>query len=129
MLDGLRVVELATVIAAPCACALLCDHGAEVIKIENPGNPDISRGWGKGDSDDMTGNLALKHAPGGGGSAFIHLNRGKKSLTLDPTRPEGNKILHALLATADIFVTNVRQQSLERMGVDYESLRITPRNA
>ena len=124
MLDGLRVVELATVIAAPCACALLCDHGAEVIKIENPGNPDISRGWGKGDSDDMTGNLALKHAPGGGGSAFIHLNRGKKSLTLDPTRPEGNKILHALLATADIFVTNVRQQSLERMGVDYESLRI-----
>ena len=127
ILRGLRVVELATVIAAPCACALLCDFGAEVIKMENPSNPDIARGWGRHDSAEKTGDPALRSAilpkNGGGGSAFIQLNRGKKSLTLDISKPEGKLILRKAIASADIFVTNVRQKSLEKMGIDYDSLR------
>ncbi len=124
LLNGIRVIELATVIAAPSACALLCDHGAEVIKIEDPTNPDIARIWGRGDTEELTADPKLRNAPGGGGSAFTQLNRGKKSVTLNPTKPEGNKILHELISMADIFVTNVRQKSLEKMGIDYETLKL-----
>ena len=122
LLVGIRVIELATVIAGPSACALLCDHGAEVIKIEDPRSPDIARTWGRGDRADQTADLALQQAPGGGGSAFTQINRGKSAITLNPTLPQGSAILKKLIATADIFVTNVRQKSLVKMGFDYDTL-------
>ena len=122
LLAGIRVIELATVIAAPSACALLCDLGAEVIKIENPKSPDVARLWGYGDDAALTADPTLQSAPGGGGSAFSQINRGKKSIALNPTDPKGNALLLQLIATADIFVTNVRQKSLIKMGIDYETL-------
>jgi cinnamoyl-CoA:phenyllactate CoA-transferase len=124
LLSGIRVVELATVIAAPCACALLCDHGAEVIKVEDPRNPDIARSWGNGDRSDLTADPTLYSAIGGGGSAFTNINRGKKAIALNPTTKRGNEILIQLIGTADIFVTNVRQKSLIKMGLDYDTLRL-----
>jgi crotonobetainyl-CoA:carnitine CoA-transferase CaiB-like acyl-CoA transferase len=122
MLGGLRVVELATVIAAPACAALLADNGADVIKIENPRKPDFARGWGLKDDPAKTADPGLRAAPGGGGSAFVNLNRGKRSVALDPTTPRGRALLFQLLETADIFVTNVRLRSLRRLGLDYESL-------
>eukprot|EP00935_MAST-01C_sp_MAST-1C-sp1_P002225 g2225.t1 len=122
LLDGIRVVELATVIAAPTAAALLADYGAEVIKIENPRAPDISRSWGRGDDPAKTAQPGLNETVEGGGSAFVQINRGKKSIALDPTKPEGIVLMKKLLDTADIFVTNVRNRSLKKLGLDYESL-------
>ena len=122
LLAGLRVIELATVIAAPCACALLADMGAEVIKIEDPRAPDIARSWGRGDAKELTADPQLQASIGGGGSAFVNINRGKKALALNPTTVKGNALLKMLIATADIFVTNVRQKSLIKMGLDYTTL-------
>ena len=122
LLAGLRVIELATVIAAPCACALLADMGAEVIKIEDPRAPDIARSWGRGDAKELTADPQLQASIGGGGSAFVNINRGKKALALNPTTVKGNALLKQLISTADIFVTNVRQKSLIKMGLDYNTL-------
>ena len=122
LLAGLRVVELATVMAAPGACAILADFGAEVIKVENPRAPDTTRSWGRGDDPSRTASPELNATVEGGGSAFVQLNRGKKCIALDPTKPEGNALAKRLIGTADIFVTNVRQQSLQKQGLDYESL-------
>eukprot|EP01051_Picozoa_sp_SAG22_P024956 SAG22_NODE_7166_length_768_cov_1.393124_1_plen_168_part_10 len=121
-LRGLRVVELASVMAAPVCAALLADYGAEVIKIEDPRGGDVVRSWGKGDDPALTADPALHATAEGGGSSFVQLNRGKKSVGLNPTAPEGKAILLKLLATADIFITNVRLKSLRKAGLDYESL-------
>jgi len=126
VLAGIRVVELATVVAAPTACAILGDMGADVIKVEAPNAPDISRGWGGGDDPELTAMPELleqlKKGKGGGGSAFVQINRGKRSLLLDFQKPAGLQVLKRLLANADVFVTNVRLQSLQKVGLDYESL-------
>mmetsp|Transcript_51693 Transcript_51693/g.117116 ORF Transcript_51693/g.117116 Transcript_51693/m.117116 type:complete len:451 (-) Transcript_51693:90-1442(-) len=128
VLEGIRVIELATVVAAPTACAYLCDMGASVIKIEAPDAPDMTRGWGGGDDPELTAQpelfaeLQAKKGKGGGGSAFVQINRGKRSLLLDIRKPAGTQVLKRLLATADVFVSNVRVQSLKKLGLDYESL-------
>lgn len=121
-LSGLRVVEMATVMAAPSCAALLSDFGAEVIKIENPKVPDVVRSWGRGDDPGKTADPALQATVEGGGSSFVQLNRGKKSFVLDPMTPDGNRLLRRLLSSADIFITNVRLKSLRKAGLDYESL-------
>lgn len=122
LLAGIIVVELATVIAAPACCGLLADHGATVIKIEDPNNPDIARSWGRGDDSSKTADPALQSASGGGGSAFTQINRGKRAIALNPTTPQGKAMALKLISTADIFVTNVRQKSLVKMGLDYDSV-------
>eukprot|EP00929_Paragymnodinium_shiwhaense_P090621 TRINITY_DN50795_c0_g1_i1.p1 TRINITY_DN50795_c0_g1~~TRINITY_DN50795_c0_g1_i1.p1 ORF type:complete len:398 (-),score=68.81 TRINITY_DN50795_c0_g1_i1:120-1313(-) len=109
-LQGLRVVELATVLAAPSATAVLADYGAEVIKIESPGG-DMWRKEGmvlKGDSH---------------GVMFDNTNRGKKSVVLDIKQAADMGLLRSLLQTADVFVTNVRQSALVKQKLDYEALR------
>jgi len=127
VLKGIRVVELATVVAAPTACALLADMGAEVVKIEAPNAPDISRGWGGGDDLERTAQPELvkemreRRGPGGG-SAYVQINRGKRSLCLDVSLLAGREVLKRMLATADVFVTNVRLKSLQKIGLDYETL-------
>lgn len=113
-LTGLKVVELATVIAAPVTARMLSDYGAEVIKIENYPNGDLLRPTGKGHSlpteDD--------HNP-----LFDMFNAGKKLISLDLKQPEAMEIFHKLLSEADIFITNLRIGSLEHMGLDYEALK------
>eukprot|EP00928_Gymnodinium_smaydae_P048041 TRINITY_DN32091_c0_g1_i1.p1 TRINITY_DN32091_c0_g1~~TRINITY_DN32091_c0_g1_i1.p1 ORF type:complete len:390 (+),score=58.66 TRINITY_DN32091_c0_g1_i1:55-1224(+) len=111
MLQGVRVVELATVLAAPSATAALADYGADVIKVESP-------------SGDMWRNEAKRLNPNAShGPMFDNTNRGKKSVVMDLKKDEDVQLLHRLLETADVFVTNVTTQALVRLGLDYETIR------
>ncbi|MBY0338856.1 MAG: CoA transferase [Acetobacteraceae bacterium] len=114
-LAGLRVVDLTTVVVGPICTRTLADQGAEVIKVEAPGG-DILRFLAAGSrSPAMSGK-------------FINFNRNKRSIGLDIKRPEGAAALRALLAKADVFVSNVRPAGLERAGLDFATLRaLNPR--
>ncbi|MFT3976073.1 MAG: CoA transferase [Sphingomonas bacterium] len=111
MLQGIRVVELATYIAAPAACALLADWGAEVIKVEAPGGDPQRQFFG------FTGDQFAENR------VFDLDNRGKRSIVLDLRQESERETLRALIASADIFLTNTRAASLERMGLDWETLK------
>ena len=111
MLEGLRVIEYATYMAAPGAGSILSDWGADVIKIE-PISGDPIRNFFKTIGTDITEN-----------PVFAFDNRGKKSLSLDTATPQGQDILRRLTATADVFLTNVRPGGLSRSGLDYDSLK------
>ncbi len=113
VLEGVRVLDFGRYIAGPyCAC-LLGDMGAEVIRVERIG----------GGED----RYVLPLSDTEGGAMFLSLNRNKKSITLDPTTPEGRRLVEKLVATADIVVVNLPPQALESMGLDYASLcRIKP---
>jgi crotonobetainyl-CoA:carnitine CoA-transferase CaiB-like acyl-CoA transferase len=110
--DGVRVVELAQWVFVPVAGALLADWGADVVHIESTqGDPYrglISQGIG---SDRGGVNLSLALA-----------NRGKRSIAVDIKRDEGRGVLHRLLASADVFLTNMRPKALERLDLDAGSL-------
>jgi crotonobetainyl-CoA:carnitine CoA-transferase CaiB-like acyl-CoA transferase len=116
VLEGLKVVELATYIAAPGAGGIMADWGAEVIKIEAPaGDPMRHFFEGLTDGDD-------------GNPVFELDNRGKRSIALDIARPAGRDAAVKLATGADVFLTNVRPSALKRAGLDYESLgRTNPR--
>jgi len=111
MLTGLKVVEYATYIAAPAAGGMLADWGADVIKIE-PLKGDPIRGF-----FDSIG------AEAAGNPVFDLDNRGKRSLALDTSRPEGAEAVRRLAAAADVFLTNIRPASLKRSGLDWETLQ------
>lgn len=110
LLEGLKVVEMATWVAGPSAAAVLADWGADVVKVESP-------------IGDATRVYYPDTAEQPGNPVFTNENRGKKGVMLDISRPEGRAALKALLAQADIFVTNVRPGSMKRMGLDYEALK------
>src|SRR5215831_12033080 len=111
VLEGLKVVELATYIAAPGAGGIMADWGAEVIKIEAPGG-DPMRHFFEGLSDGDDGN-----------PVFELDNRGKRSIALDIATAGGRGAAVRLAAVADVFLTNVRPSALKRAGLDYESLK------
>jgi len=111
ILKGLKVVEFATYIAAPGAAGILGDWGAEVIKIERPGG------------DDMRHVFADAKSDLGANPTFEMDNRGKRSVVLDISKPEGRDAVAKLAAGADVFLTNVRPASLKRAGLDEASLR------
>lgn len=111
-LSGIKVVELATFIAAPCCCRFLADLGAEVVKVERPAGDDlrftaVNEGRPYGDQED---------------TSFTLENTGKKCVTLNTKTPEGREAMEKLIASADIFVTNWRQPALVKQGLDYETL-------
>lgn len=115
-LTGIRVVDFSRVIAGPMCTQILADMGAEVLKIENPDGGDDTR---KGAGPRVGG------APGtsdGESHFFITFNRGKKSVTLDFTGPEGQAIVHKLLAQADVMVENFRPGVLRKYGLDHDTL-------
>jgi crotonobetainyl-CoA:carnitine CoA-transferase CaiB-like acyl-CoA transferase len=109
-LDGIRVVDLTRVLAGPYCTQALADMGADVVKVEEPGSGDDTRGWGppfvRGES-----------------AYFLSVNRGKRSLTLNLKHEEGRKILSRLLETADVLVENFRPGTLARLGFAYEDVR------
>jgi crotonobetainyl-CoA:carnitine CoA-transferase CaiB-like acyl-CoA transferase len=109
-LAGIRVVDLTTVVVGPTATLYLADYGADVIKVEAPGGDLLRTLGGKSHSGQLSGK-------------FTHFNRNKRSLALDLKREEGREALHRLLATADVFIANVRPAALGRLGLDAESLR------
>ena len=113
-LEGLRVIELATVVAAPTAARLLADYGAEVIKIEIPG---------AGDSLRIVGDMHQMPIEPDNNPLFDAFNTGKRLLGLNLKSAEGMEILFKLLEGADVFLTNTRMRSLEKMGLGYEALK------
>ena len=110
VLEGLKIVELATYIAAPGAAGIMADWGAEVIKIEQPGGDPIRKFFDSIGSDQAANPV------------FELDNRGKKSIVLDISKPEGHEVLTRLIQTADVFLTNVRPAALKRAKLDHESL-------
>jgi crotonobetainyl-CoA:carnitine CoA-transferase CaiB-like acyl-CoA transferase len=114
VLSGIRVVELAAWTFVPAAGAVLADWGADVIKIEHPETGDPQRGLIS--SGIVTGAGGVNH--------FIEQpNRGKRSIGLDTSSPDGLELLMKLIETADVFVTNLLPDSRQRMGIDVEAVR------
>ena len=111
MLEGIRIVDLTTVIFGPYATQMLADLGAEVIKVETPGTGDVSRYLGSGIPDPTMGSIHLT------------VNRGKRSIALDLKKPEDAATLRELIATADVFFHNVRGKAIARLGFDYEGCK------
>ncbi|GGZ54650.1 CoA transferase [Streptomyces inusitatus] len=107
-LQGLRVLDLATLFAGPLAATLLGDFGAEVIKVEHPRRPDPSRGHGP--------------AKNGVGLWWKLLGRNKRAITLDLSAPGGRDTLLRLAATADVVIENFRPGTLERWGLGWPEL-------
>jgi len=114
-LKGVRVIELARVLAGPWAGQILADLGADVIKVENPAGGDETRGWGPPFITSKEGeNLS---------AAYFHsCNRGKRSITVDFTSPEGQETVRALCRTADVVLENFKVGGLKKYGLDYETL-------
>ena len=113
VLDGIRVLDFGRYIAGPYVGALLADFGADVIRVEK-----------RGGSEDRYVLPLSKRADGrpGEGALFFQMNRNKRSVTLDPMKPEGRAVLDRLAATADVVVANLPPQTMARMGLDYDSL-------
>lgn len=110
MLDGIRIIDLTTVIFGPYATQMLADLGADVIKVETPGGC-ISRYLG-----------SSAGAPSDG-SVHLTVNRGKRSIILDLKQPDDAATLRELIATADVFFHNVRAAAITRLGFDYAACR------
>jgi crotonobetainyl-CoA:carnitine CoA-transferase CaiB-like acyl-CoA transferase len=114
-LEGVRVVDLTSVVVGPLATQILADHGADVIKVEAK-------------AGDLVRNLNGKSISPGMGAKFLHLNRNKRSIVLDLKQPAGYAALRKLLARADVMVWNNRPPSMARMKLSYEDVRaINPR--
>jgi crotonobetainyl-CoA:carnitine CoA-transferase CaiB-like acyl-CoA transferase len=116
-LSGVRVIELARILAGPWAGQLLADLGADVIKIENPKGGDDTRSWGPPFVMGKDGeNLS---------AAYYHsTNRGKRSVALDFSTPDGAETLKKLIATADVLIENFKVGGLKKYGLDYDSVKV-----
>ncbi|MBZ9965241.1 CaiB/BaiF CoA transferase family protein [Mesorhizobium sp. BR1-1-2] len=120
-LKGVRVVELARILAGPWAGQLLADLGADVIKVESPDGGDDTRKWGPPFVMGKDGeNLS---------AAYYHsCNRGKRSIAIDFSTPEGAETVRRLVATSDVLIENFKLGGLKKYGLDHDSLRkINPR--
>ncbi len=115
-LDGLRVLDLSRVLAGPWATQIFADMGAEVLKVERPGEGDDTRSWGPPWLKDRDGNDTTDSA------YYLCANRGKKSITLDITTPEGQQRVRELAMESDVLVENYKVGGLAKYGLDYASL-------
>lgn len=109
ILDGTRVLDFGRYIAGPFCAALLGDLGADVIRVER--------------IDGGEDRFVTPVTPDGSGAFFQQVGRNKRSLTLDPAKPEGREIQRKLIASADVVVANLPPQTLQALGLDYESLK------
>jgi crotonobetainyl-CoA:carnitine CoA-transferase CaiB-like acyl-CoA transferase len=116
-LNGLRILDLSRVLAAPLATQWLADLGAEVIKIERPGVGDESRTYGPPFVNDNQGKISETAA------FYLSCNRNKRSISVNHACPEGQEIIRQLVRKSDILVENFRAGVLQKYGLDYESLR------
>ncbi|WP_198950472.1 CaiB/BaiF CoA-transferase family protein [Kineosporia sp. A_224] len=108
-LEGIRVVDLSSMLSGPWATDILGDQGADVIKVEPPGKGDHVR--------------SLPNRSGGMASMFVNVNRSKRSITIDLKSDAGRRLLERLVATADVVVQNFRPGVVERLGIGYDDLR------
>ena len=113
-LKGIRVLDLTRVLAGPYCAMLLGDMGAEVIKVEEPGKGDDTRGW--------------PPFAGGESTYFMSVNRNKKSITLNLKAPEGRELLEKLAKKSDVLLENFRTGTMEKLGLGYARLaKLNPR--
>lgn len=110
MLDGIRIVDLTSVIFGPYATQMLADMGTDVIKVEPP-TGDVSRYLGRARNEKTNG------------STHLTVNRGKKSIVLDLKNNDDKQVMRDLIATADIFIHNVRGKAIEKLGFGYEAAK------
>jgi crotonobetainyl-CoA:carnitine CoA-transferase CaiB-like acyl-CoA transferase len=108
-LDGVVIIDLSSVVVGPVCSLTLADHGAQVIKIEAPSGDLMRQLGGGGRNPGMTGK-------------FINFNRNKKSVCIDLKSPTGKQVMLRLISQADIFITNIRPDALEKLGLDWVSL-------
>jgi crotonobetainyl-CoA:carnitine CoA-transferase CaiB-like acyl-CoA transferase len=112
-LDGIRIIDLTTMISGPFATMILADQGAEVVKVEIPGRGDHVRAGG--------------NRSGGLSAIFLNNNRNKRSITIDLKTDRGIEVLKKLAADADVFIQNFRPGVVDRMGIGETDIRaVTP---
>ena len=109
-LEGVRVVDLTSVVVGPLTTQILADHGAEIIKVESM-------------AGDLVRQLNGKSVTPGMGAKFLHLNRNKRSVALDLKHADGMEALRRLIAKADVMVWNVRPAAMARLGLSYDDVK------
>src|SRR4029077_3679669 len=114
VMQGVRILEVAEQTFVPASAALLSDWGAEVIKIEPVERGDAMRGLGSTGTAGVPENVHV---------LLEHSNRGKKSLALDLSTPDGRDILYKLAATSDIFLTNKLSRVRKKLKIDVDDIR------
>jgi len=123
-LEGLKVVDLSRVLAGPMCSMMLADHGADVIKVEPPAG-DETRTWGP----PFVGREAGPPGYPGESAYYIFCNRNKRGMALDLSVPKGREVVLRLMADADVVIENFKQGTMERWGLDYETVlrKLNPR--
>ncbi|AGZ32991.1 CoA transferase [Pseudomonas sp. SWI6] len=116
-LSHLRVLDLSRVLAGPWAGQILADLGADVIKVERPGSGDDTRAWGPPFLKDVQGENTSEAA------YYLSANRNKRSVTIDFTQPQGQRLVRELAAKSDIVIENFKVGGLAAYGLDYQSLK------
>ena len=116
-LSGIRVLDMSRVLAGPSCAQLLGDLGADVIKVERPGEGDDTRKWGPPYLKDSEGRDTAESA------YYLSANRAKRSLTLDFTKPAGRDLARRLIARSDVLIENYKVGTLGKHGLGYEDLR------
>jgi crotonobetainyl-CoA:carnitine CoA-transferase CaiB-like acyl-CoA transferase len=120
-LGGIRVLDLSRVLAGPVCGQILADLGADVIKVERPGSGDDSRAWGPPFAKDKSGKPTSESA------FYCSCNRGKRSITVDLNKLEGQELVARIAAKSDVLIENYKVGTLERYGLGYSQLsRINP---
>ena len=109
-LEGIRVVDMTSVVVGPMVTQVLADYGADVVKIEPPGGDHVRGLAGSGRTKGMS-------------SKFLHLNRNKRSLVLNLKKPQGFEVLMKLIRRADVLVWNMRPVAMKALGLDYDTVR------
>ncbi len=117
-LSHIRVLDMSRVLAGPWAGQVFADLGADVIKIERPGAGDDTRSWGPPYLKDIEGRDTKESA------YFLAANRGKKSLALDISKPEGQALVRRLAAQSDVLLENFKAGDLARYGLGYDDLKL-----
>ena len=121
-LPHIKVLDLSRVLAGPWCTQMLADLGADVIKVEKPGEGDDTRHWGPPFLQDAQGN-STKHA-----TYFTACNRNKRSVTIDIAKPEGQTLIRQMALESDVLVENFKVGGLAKYGLDYASLKaLNPR--
>lgn len=114
-LEGVRIVDLTSVVVGPLATQIMADHGADVIKVEAPTGDIVRNLAGRGRNPNMSGK-------------FLHLNRNKRSVALDLKKPEAYDALTKILKTADVMVWNMRPPAMQRLKLTYDDVaRVNPK--
>ncbi len=116
-LSHIRVLDLSRIMAGPWAGQILADLGADVVKVERPGAGDDTRAWGPPFLEDRSGAQTRE------AGYYLSVNRGKRSITLELDKPEGQRVVRALAERSDIVLENFKVGTLARFGLGYDGLK------